>query len=285
VFARVSAPRIHHLNCGTMCPFGERLFAGSGSLVAPARLVAHVLLVELGDGLALVDTGYGTEDVRNPRQLTRGFRLAMRPVLSRAETAYDQVRALGFEPEDVRNIVLTHADIDHGGGVPDFPNADVHIFGDEHRALVAPPLRERVRYAIAAPHYRHGPKWVTHELAGDSWHGFESVEALSTGAHEILMVPLPGHTLGHTGVAVRRGEGWILHSGDAFFHRGEIERPPSCPPGLRAFQALVQAHGKLRVQNQERLRELAARHGDQVQIVCAHDPVQLEQAQARSEPA
>jgi glyoxylase-like metal-dependent hydrolase (beta-lactamase superfamily II) len=265
-----------------MCPLGERLMSGSGSLTGPALLVAHVLVVELADGLALVDTGYGTEDVRDPRQVNLGFRLGIRPVLDERETAVARLRELGLDPADVRHIVLTHADIDHGGGVPDFPNADVHIFGAEHRALVSPPLRERVRYAIAAPHFRHGPHWVTHELAGESWLGFESVAVLGAGGDEVLMIPLPGHTLGHTGVAVRAGDRWLLHCGDAFFHRDELARPPSCPPGLRAFQNLVQANGKLRRQNQERLRELAARHGDEVQLVCAHDPVMLERAQAAS---
>lgn len=50
-----------------MCPIGKALFSGSGSLFDRAHLVCHCLLVETDDsGLVLVDTGYGTEDCRDP---------------------------------------------------------------------------------------------------------------------------------------------------------------------------------------------------------------------------
>ena len=70
----------------------------------------------------------------------------------------------------------------------------------------------------------------------------------------MLLVPLPGHTLGHTGVALRRGDRWLLHCGDAYFHRDEVARRPRCPPGLRAFQNVTQADGRTRRANRERLQ-------------------------------
>jgi glyoxylase-like metal-dependent hydrolase (beta-lactamase superfamily II) len=99
------------------------------------------------------------------------------------------------------------------------------------------------------------------------------------------MVPLIGHTLGHTGIAIKRDGDWLLHCGDAYFHHNEIATPPSCPPGLRFFQNLNNADRRQRRANQERLRELALRHGDEVQLVCSHDPDELDLAQARSADA
>jgi len=249
-------------------------------MLGAARIVCHVLLIEGPDGLVLVDTGFGRDDARNPRQVALPFRAALRPRLELGETAVSQVRELGFDPADVRHIVLTHLDIDHGGGLPDFPDAQVHVFAREYEAMTRPPLRERVRYAIAAVHWAHGPRWVTHDAGGEEWFGFESVRVLPGTDAEVLFIPLPGHTLGHTGVALRRPDGWLLHCGDAYFHRDEVSTPPSCPPALRVFEAMMQADGKLRHQNQERLRELALRHDGDVQLICSHDPVLLDRAQA-----
>jgi glyoxylase-like metal-dependent hydrolase (beta-lactamase superfamily II) len=121
---------------------------------------------------------------------------------------------------------------------------------------------------------------VEHAAAGDQWLGFDSVRILPGSDAEILLIPLIGHTHGHTGVAVRRGEGWLLHCGDAYFHHGEIEMPPRCPPGLAAFAAFDQVDGAARRQNRDRLRELAARHGGEVELICSHDPATLERSLA-----
>jgi glyoxylase-like metal-dependent hydrolase (beta-lactamase superfamily II) len=281
--ARVSEDgraRIHHLNCGTLCPFGRRLINGDGGLTERARLVCHVLLLELADGLVLVDTGFGTSAATDHRQVGALFRVPFQPQLELGETAATQIRELGFSSSDVRHVVLTHLDIDHAGALPDFPGAEVHVSAREHAVMSAPPLRERLRYALAAPFLAHGPRWTTHDPGGDHWQGFESVQVLSSADTEVLMIPLPGHSLGHTGIAVRDGEGWLLHAGDAFFHRDEMAAAPHCPPGLRAFEASLAADGRARRENQERLRELAARDEAGVRVFCSHDSVQLEQAQA-----
>ena len=90
--------------------------------------------------------------------------------------------------------------------------------------------------------------------------GFEAVRAIPGLDPEILIVPLPGHSRGHSAVAVRDGDGWLLHCGDAYFFHGErSRRRRRCPPGLRFFQTVVGYDGKTRRANQERLRELAAR--------------------------
>jgi glyoxylase-like metal-dependent hydrolase (beta-lactamase superfamily II) len=274
-----TTPRaIHHLNCGTMCPRGARLFSGEGGLLAAARMVCHCLLIEGTEGLVLVDTGFGVDDTRRRQQLGRPFNTLVRPRLQAAETATAQLEALGFAPGDVRHIVTTHLDLDHAGGLPDFPDAEVHLLGRELQAAMHPGWRERPRYVAA--HWAHGPRWVQHESGGEQWLGFESVRILPGSDAEILLVPLIGHTRGHTGVAIKRPEGWLLHCGDSFFHHGDIETPRHCPAGITLYSGLMAANDTARRQNRERLRELAAREAGEVELICSHDPMYLDARQA-----
>jgi glyoxylase-like metal-dependent hydrolase (beta-lactamase superfamily II) len=158
---------VHHLNCGTMSlavTLGERL--------APRRIVAHCLLVERDAGLLLVDTGFGMGDVRDPKRLTPSSRLLLRPRLVVEETAFAQVRALGHDPADVTDIVLTHMDFDHVGGLGDFPQATVHVYAAELDAATHPRLRERARYIEAM--WAHGPRWRPLSEFGDDWMGLRS---------------------------------------------------------------------------------------------------------------
>lgn len=272
--------RIHHLNCGSMCPIGKRLINGEGGWLASAHMCCHCLLIEGRNGLILVDTGLGTGDVTHPRRLGMPFVNVVRPRLLMQETAIHQIRDLGLDPRDVQHIVPTHLDLDHAGGLSDFPGAQVHVYKTElDAALARSSFRERDRYIPAQ--WAHGPKWSPREATGESWFGFDAVRALPGTDEEVLLVPLTGHTRGHCGVAVRTDRGWLLHCGDAYFFRGEMEAEPHCPIGLSLFQSLLQMHGPSRIANQRRLRELHQAHSDEVTLFCAHDSVELSNMRTR----
>jgi glyoxylase-like metal-dependent hydrolase (beta-lactamase superfamily II) len=263
--------RVHHLNCGTMCPVGRRFVNGDGGILERGRMVCHCLLVETNDGLVLVDTGLGLTDCTAPRgRLHWGFRVLTSPAFDTEETAARRVERLGFRRDDVRHIVVTHLDVDHAGGIGDFPGARVHVFADEHDAATRPSnLNERMRYVQA--HWAHGPRWETHALAGEKWHGFGAVRAIEGVGTDVLLVPLAGHTRGHCGVAVRAGDRWLLHAGDAYFFHAEVHAErPRCPPGLRLFQRTVAHDDALRRRNQRRLRELVRTSAGEVSVFSAH---------------
>jgi glyoxylase-like metal-dependent hydrolase (beta-lactamase superfamily II) len=273
--------RVHHLNTGTMCPLGGRLISGRGGLFARARLVCHVLLAETHDGLVLVDTGLGSGDIADPMRLGPRWVRMTSPRLDLSETAVAQIEARGYHLDDVRHIVLTHLDLDHAGGLPDFPRATVHVDVREHAAAVARTIPARASRYIGA-HWAHGPAWALHDGGGERWFGFDGVRPLDDREPDLLMIPLRGHTPGHCGVAVRGEHGWILHAGDAYFFHGQIATPPRVPIGLRYFQRRGDTDRAERIANQERLRELAAAHGDEVMIVNGHDPVNFDGALRRA---
>jgi glyoxylase-like metal-dependent hydrolase (beta-lactamase superfamily II) len=270
--------RVHHLNCGTMCPLGGRLMDARTRGIGPARLVCHCLAIETERGLVLVDTGFGERDVAAPYpRLSRVMVDILRAQLRPEETARRQLERLGFQAADVRHIVLTHLDYDHAGGLQDFPQAQVHVMRAEAHAVhrrYRPVERGRYRPLQWTP-MTH---WALYDAAdGDGWFGFRAVRALEGLPPEILMIPLVGHTVGHAGVAISTGDGWLLHAGDAYFFEGEIDpEHPRSTPGLRAYQRLMEVDRRSRLWNQQRLRELVRLHGREVRVFSAHDAAEYD---------
>lgn len=263
-----------------MCPLGGPLVDAPGSLLARGRMVCHCLLIETpSSGLVLVDTGFGLDDMRDPiRRMGRMFVSLTSPKLDRAQAAISQVEALGFQRSDVQHILLTHMDLDHAGGLADFPKARVHVMQDElDEALDPKGIGSRERYKSAQ--WAHGPLWSPHTpSAGERWFGFECARGLEGLPPEILMVPLSGHSRGHAAIAVQSGGMWNLHCGDAYFHHGEMEPNYRCPAGFKAFQRIVAYDDGLRRTNQGRLRELVRAHGREARVFCAHDATELGRA-------
>ncbi|MCA2214546.1 MBL fold metallo-hydrolase [Jidongwangia harbinensis] len=262
--------KVHHLNCGSMRPPG-----------VPDGIVCHVLLVETDTGLVLIDTGLGLRDAADPAGRFGPARFLIRPAFDPAEAAITQVTALGFDPADVRHIVLTHFDADHTGGLADFPWASVHLTATENTAALRPrTMIERGRYL---PTQRSPePEIVEHTPdRGEAWRGFPGAEELTTIAPGIVLIDLPGHTRGHAAVAVDAGDHWVLHVGDAFYHRGQISGAGGVPRMLSLMERGF-AHDWPKVRaNHHRLAEVWHAAPADLLLVNAHDPALLRHAQTR----
>jgi glyoxylase-like metal-dependent hydrolase (beta-lactamase superfamily II) len=257
--------KVHHLNCGSMDSPG-------------APVICHVLLVETDGGLVLVDSGFGLRDCSDPSRIGASRHL-LRPRFDVDETAARQVERLGFRREDVRHIITTHFDMDHIGGISDFPEAQIHLTAAEaFGALKAPTRGERFRFRPAQR--AHHPKIVEHDPNGEKWRGFAAAKELEAISPGIVLVSLPGHTRGHACVAVDAGHRWVLHCGDAFYYAGTVDGRSPIPLRIKISEMLVAFDRKVVRDNHARLAELYDRQDPDLLIISAHDPKLLSHAVA-----
>lgn len=251
--------KIHHLNCGSLY-----------SKYPHVKSIVYCLLVETEDGLILVDTGFGLQDYSHPSPMMAGFLWLMGVPRKEQETAISQVVSLGYDPQDVKHIILTHLHLDHAGGLRDFPAAKVHVFRREFESAMSP--RGLVERGCDAAHWSHQPDWILHDLAGETWFGLPSVKVMDGNFPDIKLIPLPGHTRGHCGVVLEDGDGWLFNCGDAAspFHK-DVD-PHGHPPDLQPLNIIPGwLSRKLIGTHVPMLRNLIAEHGDEIKLISSHD--------------
>jgi glyoxylase-like metal-dependent hydrolase (beta-lactamase superfamily II) len=255
-----------------MCPLGGPLLGHRG---LRGRVIAHVLVLETSrDGLVLIDTGFGTRDVTGATRISAPlFRAVVGPRFERSETALAQIQGLGFAATDVRHVVVTHLDLDHAGGISDFPSATIHVHAREHAAAMTRALvREKTRYLPA--HWAHGPRWEVYREDGDTWRGLPAVTRLRGLDADVALVPMHGHTRGHSAVVVRTAARWLVHAGDAYFHRASLDGAGRVPLALAALERLWGIDSAARRASIAALRQLHASYSD-LDVFCAHDEREL----------
>lgn len=214
------------------------------------RIGAACLLVETNQGLLLVDAGLGLHDYEHPTRMLRDFMTVMRAVKDPEIAIVRQLARMGYKPEDVSDIVLTHLHLDHAGGLPDFPQAQVHLFRREYEAWRHP--RKILEIAYNKADFAHGPCWQLHQLQGQRWYNFDALR-LPGIEPEVWLVPLPGHTSGHCGVALKTETGWIFQCGDSvpvnlqFNFLPVLLYRPTIGPHVPRLKAFAEDHPEVRM--------------------------------------
>jgi len=234
---------IHLLNCFTC------------SLHVPAHWQTGMLglLVDTDQGPVLVDTGPGQDDYVHKTGIIRTLQTIMIVPMNPEEAAVYQVAQLGYKPEDVRNIVLTHMHFDHCGGLPDFPQATMHVHRREHEAFMGR-RRRWTDLAYVRRHTAHQPEFILYDDVGESWFDFAAMRL--PFEPEMWLVPLFGHSPGHCGVAIKTETSWMFHAGDA----APIGLGEYAPEWLVSF--VLGPHSA-------RLREFSAAHPE-IRITTGH---------------
>lgn len=174
--------------------------------------------------------------------------MALRSPRDINETSIKQVQRLGYQPTDVGHIVMTHLHLDHAGGLSDFPHARVHVYQPEYEHIVS----EGRRFGYLQEHWAHEPDWVPHELSGEKWYDFDGIR-LEGFEPEIWLVPFIGHTPGHSAVIIRKGDGWVMHGGDAVPFNMAVDDIPDWISGLvigphvPRIREFIKAHPEIEV--------------------------------------
>jgi glyoxylase-like metal-dependent hydrolase (beta-lactamase superfamily II) len=145
--------KVHHLNCGTCCPWGGHLFDGTSHGLVRGHVVCHCLLIETDTaGLVLVDTGFGTRDIARRGRIAPFFRFLNQPQFREEETAAAQSGAWS-RPGRGAPHPDHPLDFDHAGGLEDFPNARVHLLAREKEVAD----ERRGGTFVGTRRYRPGP--------------------------------------------------------------------------------------------------------------------------------
>ena len=160
-------------------------------------------LIVTGRELVLVDTGIGN-------RLNEREQAIYTP--ERGEGLVGNLRKLGFAPEDVTHVILSHLHFDHVGGVidkspngeirPMFPNARFWIQKKEWELALSPP-DERLAAA-----YRHAPECLR------PLENVVLIDGDTTITPQVRTAISGGHTSPHQCVIVESGGTGLIHLAD-----------------------------------------------------------------------
>ncbi len=150
-------------------------------------------LIDAGSEVILVDTGMPAEapeqapDEKTPIYMGR-----------RIKSYADALAELGYRPEQVTKILITHKHADHTGELRLFPNAKIYAAAEEARADELRPYPNVVPVAFTSGPYAN----------------FERSQEIAPG---VRFIAAPGHTTGNSIVIVEDGGLFYMIHGDVTY--------------------------------------------------------------------
>jgi glyoxylase-like metal-dependent hydrolase (beta-lactamase superfamily II) len=167
-----------------------------------AVLEQNVLVVNFGDRVVLFDTGMGTDTLFGP---TTGKLMST-------------LKQAGVDPASVDAVVMSHAHIDHCGGLVadngslNFPNAQYFI-GEPDFAYWTDDSKIPVKYP-GRPHFLAQAQKNLLPVK-DRTHFYKDNEEILPG---ITVLSAPGHTISHSIFMINSGGKQLCYIGDLAHH-------------------------------------------------------------------
>ena len=187
----------------------------SHGVIIEAPILAY--LIETANGRILYDVGCDYAKLADPEVRARYYENEAFPFgppeMSEEQRLPNRLAELGLVPEDVGVVFCGHLHFDHGGGLCELCNAEIHVHGRE----------------LAAARAQADEAYFQDDFAGD--YRWRVTEGEYTVAPGVEAVESPGHTAGHMSLLIELPKGApILLAGDAADLCENIEQ--EIAPGL-----------------------------------------------------
>jgi len=138
------------------------------------------------------------------------------------------LRSAGYAPEEVDRVLVTHLHSDHVGGLTTrdgnrvFPNAEVYVAKAESDFWLSSEIAAKAP-KDAQPFFQSAQAIAAPYIKAGKWHTFSGSEPIVDG---MQIVPLHGHTPGHTGYEFSSKGQKILFWGDIIHaQRVQLQHP------------------------------------------------------------
>ena len=165
-----------------------------GGAPSGERLVVPVpyFLIEHPQGNVVFDTGMNKACITDPKGTWGRAADFFRPVYKEDEDIVSQLAKLGYQPSDIRYVVLSHLHFDHAGGNQWLPESTFFLNQGELQAARFPHPATRLGYRKAD---------FDHPLNYQEIEG----ECDLFGDGTVVTIPTIGHTPGHQSLLRRTG--------------------------------------------------------------------------------
>jgi glyoxylase-like metal-dependent hydrolase (beta-lactamase superfamily II) len=172
----------------------------------------HAVLLTMNGRRILVDAGLGE------RAAAMG---------GTAGRLVDELSAIGVEPADIDDVIMSHAHADHVGGLvtagkPTFARARHDLPRAERDFWLGPNPQERLFAGLADALVATARSTIEVLDHAGLLELCEPDAVLESG---IRLLDAPGHTPGHVAVEIDTEDGTLLYAADAFVHELQLEHP------------------------------------------------------------
>ena len=177
-----------------------------------------VWVIEHPEGLIVVDTGENTDSMDVDKYLSKEswyakyqFKNACNVKIQSQNELNNQLKKLNLKVEDVKLVVLTHMHLDHIDGLKFFPKQEIMVGNFE---FTHP---DNVFSSIL-------PSWFNPnkvEYVNNRIEVFNQAYPV-TKAEDLLYIPTPGHTLGHSSLVFKTDDFDIIFAGDSSYDQAQV---------------------------------------------------------------